>query len=162
MLTQDVLGNEWEEIQNIAQSTPTIQRQNTETYAIRNTGSAAIREMHVMNVNLVKLTREILGEFEYSTSKYVKLNAMRMAMRKASIFMMSEMCLMMTGTQINYSITRAEGPRDCNMSPVRFTNFDDARKWLIVQPFPKNGSYDKTDFTIEWEDGGDIRRATGL
>lgn len=51
------------------------------------------------------------------------------------------------------TITRAEGPRYCNMSPVQFTNFDDARKWLIVQPFPKNGSYDKTDFTIEWEDG---------
>ena len=53
------------------------------------------------------------------------------------------------------TITRAEGPRySCGCDkPVQFTSFDDARKWLILQSFPRDGSYNKTDFAIEWEDG---------
>ncbi len=52
-------------------------------------------------------------------------------------------------------ITRVEGPIKLCDRPMEFKDFNSASAWLASQSptFPKDGGYDKHDFTVEFEDG---------
>lgn len=53
------------------------------------------------------------------------------------------------------TITRAEGPYEKCGKPKTFASFVAATDWMIreCETFPKDGGYDKHDFTVEFEDG---------
>ena len=52
------------------------------------------------------------------------------------------------------TITRAEGPCALCGPPKNFTSFSDANTWLLssASTFPKDGGYDKHDFSVVWGD----------
>ncbi len=55
----------------------------------------------------------------------------------------------------NIIIERVEGPSVLCRKPMTFESWEKARTWLYSQSdtFPKDGTYDKHDFTITFEDG---------